>query len=554
MSEFGDTRIAYHLDGTRVFHQLTSDDPRSITYYHNASHIEFTPKQREYLNEDRRHAVTFYSTDPFETFGYSLYGRELTFFFPVHMNITGIWIGSNDSDRGFTFEYQTIYASASSDTTALDDGTWRDLGWVPLGSQFRQYGSVSTPNPEYEMTRAIKLNSTTDVSSQVPRTMNSRRVAWDAAPPRWNTSTISTQNEWLENEGLGIVPLYGDEWYNIIALRLYVTGSFDSIGDPANIHLYGRPTDPDVAGLTWERSDGALLQPSDLSWGSVVAGSGPHIVGPFRMRNTTDLDAPHVRTWIAGKLDWGSTTVTSAAYEDELYSPIMPYIQVRLDGGPWVSSAVSGKHIEIDLGDIGPGEISGEVEVKLDYTPTTMPPWSQAYITLGAFIGGTLQAFGIVTLTSKTSNPTSITSRHQVAGTIAITSATAGTIRVQLPATGTPVQIKTVTTGAARRSVVGAGTNPVVSNAAGDATITIRWPAAGSVDIVSAPAGAIVARMRVTGATPVVVLPVGDVVARFRVTLSPTPIVSTVSGNVTITVRFAASGVVAIQSTTSGSV
>ncbi len=382
MPDFADTRLPYHLDGTRVFHRISAEDSRSV-WFNLKSYTEFTPEQRERLNEDRRHAVSFYATDTTsQAFPISLYGREVTFFFPVKMTLTGIFLATTDDDRGFNYEYQTIFASVSPDTTALDDGTWHELGWTPVSSQFR----FSDTGTEIHQTRVITLIAGADAPSAVTKFESMHSVAWDADQELWGTDSPSSTYARI-TDGIGIVPLYGEDWSDVQALRLRVDGTFDSIGRYVSIHLYGQPTDPDDAGITYERSDGEPLVRDDLDFGNVPYMSGPHILGPFRIRNTTDRTASDVVAKISGTVGWGLTEVTNVAYTDEFYSLLMPYVQARIGGGAWQSSPVSGKHIPLVVGDLAPGEVSDDIEVKLDYNTNVMPMWSRTHLALALEIG-----------------------------------------------------------------------------------------------------------------------------------------------------------------------
>lgn len=388
---FADPRIPYHADGTRVFHRLTSNDPRSARFYNATSFTEFTDDQREYLNGDRRHAVSFYSTvrDDTNSFNIDLYARDVTFFFPTHMSLTAIFLGSQDttSSNGFEHGYQHIEALVSPDTTALDDGTWVSLGLVPLSTKHVTDSAITTD--ETNLLRFVRLNEDPiDTSRTVRFDPPGFRVAWDADLFEWRQPRIAhTEPQTRMDHGLGIIPLYGEGWSNVLALRLQVSGNFNALGDSVAIHLYGRPMDPNVAGLSYERADGEPLVARDLSWGDSFPQSGVHVLGPFRLRNTTDQTAEGVTARVAGTLDWGYTEATDPAYADEFYSPIMPFVTARIAGGPWQASAISGKHIALVVGDLAPGETSDEIEVRFDYTSPQVDDWTRARLLMTAEVG-----------------------------------------------------------------------------------------------------------------------------------------------------------------------
>jgi hypothetical protein len=381
MAIYGDPRLPYHRDNTRVFHRLASNDSRSA-YYNRTFFTEFTDEQRAMLNEDRLHSVNFYSTDPDLPFTNTLYATDVTFYFPVPMTLTGIFLGATDLDNGF--EYQVLYGAVSKDTTALDDGTWIDVGHIPVSTQLLSYAESGSPD-EYNQLRVAPLNRDPEIASFGPKTFPAAdRVAWDAPQREWPIAAIPSYEALFDRVGIGIVPLYGEHWREVRALQIATRTSFDSIGERVVIHLYGRPTDPNDAGLSFENADGSMLRGDDLDWGNMLWQSGAHVLGPFRLRNTTELTAEGVEAQISGTLAWGLTDNTSPDYADELYSPIMPFVRARIGGGPWQASTVMGKHISLPIGDLAPGEFSDDIEVSFDYNGNTMPPWSKTRLVLSS--------------------------------------------------------------------------------------------------------------------------------------------------------------------------
>jgi len=379
MSPFDEPRLPYHVDGTRVFHQLRSNDSRFPEWFDVKDYHEFTEEQRAYLNGDTRHGVTFSGTgvNPELSFTTTLASKEVDFFFPCLMDLTGIFLGINS-----TYQYRDVRAYVSADTTSLDDGTWTEIGPLLLSEILPNnfgYPPTNTTNDA----REAKLNEpTTAVTVAIRMDPASHRSAWDA-PHRslGYKGSFNSSDPATFRDGIGAVPLYGGDWAGVRALRITTPGtSFNSLGQNVVIHLYGRPTNPDDAGLTYERADGAPLQHEDLDWGNVPMQSGDHILGPFRLRNTTDKTAEGVVATVDGSLSWLTTEITSMPAD--IVSPILPYITARIGGGSWISSPVSGKKIEVPVGDLAPGEFSDDIEVRLNYPGSTLPGWSRSNVVL----------------------------------------------------------------------------------------------------------------------------------------------------------------------------
>lgn len=93
-------RIAYHLDGTRVYY-------RSLT-----SPIELTPAQITILNDEDTDGMNVSRTT-----GYFQY------LFTRPYDLTGYFVGWYGN-----FSYTTPYVEVSSDTTNISDGTWTNIG------------------------------------------------------------------------------------------------------------------------------------------------------------------------------------------------------------------------------------------------------------------------------------------------------------------------------------------------------------------------------------------------------------------------------------------
>jgi hypothetical protein len=180
--------------------------------------------------------------------------------------------------------------------------------------------------------------------------------------------------------------------------------------------------------------------------------------------------------------------------------------------------------------------------------------------------GGTAWSVdGTVAVTTATTG--TITSKLPAAGTVAVVSTVAGTITSKLPAAGT-VAVTSAVTGAISRFTSAAGT--VVATTATSGAITSRLPAAGAISVVSTVAGAITSVLPASG-TVVVVSTVSGAIQPSGTTGTVTVtsgvtgtfgVQSPVGGTVavltastgTIGVRYSVGGTVAVTSTTSASI
>ena len=93
-------RIAYHLDGTRVFYRTIN----TLT--------ELTPAQIVTLNDEDSDGI-----------GVSRTTGYFFFMFPRPYNLTGYYVGWTAN-----FSYSTPYLEVSSDTSNFSDGSWSNLG------------------------------------------------------------------------------------------------------------------------------------------------------------------------------------------------------------------------------------------------------------------------------------------------------------------------------------------------------------------------------------------------------------------------------------------
>lgn len=347
MGEFhyGDTRIPYHVDGTRVFFKLADNTYPS----RQLGHVEMTYLQTSYLNSDRLFSVLpIYLGTPNSNPYLGDVGVEvISFFFEKPMSITGVWMGMVQFSGTVSTQIDV-----SSDTTALDDGTWTRVRFEGV-STIQNVDSPYQSQDEINSFVSVRMSEpTTKVSSGRNNDFNAfQDVAWDKPLAAFTN---------YEDYSLGIIPSYGNEWRNVKAMR------FSGLKDYSTVHLYGRPTDPNDAGMTFVRENGEPIRPRDVSFDPVYLGSGDHVLAPLRLWNSSDETMVRITLRVDATDDWKYVTANTG------YSDLMTMVSVRIGGGAWVFPSVSGNKIEIPIPDLAPGELSDTIEIRAT-APDAMP-------------------------------------------------------------------------------------------------------------------------------------------------------------------------------------
>lgn len=286
-------------------------------------------------------------SDLYDVAGIGDMGVFFALFFPVPMNIRGIFLStarsySNGLYDGTGEPSSNIYATdfnrveASKDSTNGLDGTWGLLD-----------NSVRGLVPHTGVDRA-GIDPLTGAARTATVTAGDRPVK-------------NYYRNIYMNDGVGIRSVGGEVARNVRALKIYPLET-DSIGTAAAstwgnfiLHLYGEP-DTNAFGQNflqaWRSDYDMRLGEDTLSWGDVpLSSSGDKI---FRLRNMSNLNTAN--SIVIDAFD-GIDYPTGPAVSDQLL--------FSLDGGVNFFSSVT-------IGSLGPGTVSGNIILRR-VTPANSP-------------------------------------------------------------------------------------------------------------------------------------------------------------------------------------
>ena len=365
---FPDRRVPYERDGTRVFYRALLQTARDPDVFEvDRSYYEIPARGLEYLNGERRYAVrpdTFRSGSlvydlPWE------FPYEFIFVFPEPIDLSGIFLAF-----GMTYDLASVTLSASRDTTAIDDGTWSEIGafepsvrkWFATMYDVVVPEMSGLPVEENDRARSYRLSDDTEIYRDLANTSD-RLPALDVAG---TYRFVATQNG-LEK---GIQPLYGDDLRGIVALRIALTNQVrtsqyvPSFQDRVNFHLYGQYSGLGTQGIEIVNEDGSRLDANDLVWGNVprtmTSTRNNYFLPGFRVHNySASATAEDVVLHLTQPADQDNTEWL------EYDSPLEMFAWSLSPTGPWNVKDPFGDPLSIEIGTLAPDESSDPIYIRL---------------------------------------------------------------------------------------------------------------------------------------------------------------------------------------------
>lgn len=373
MPDFTERRIAYHSDGTMVFVHRSADNGNDV--------LELEETAKAALNSELDAGV-YFTSDVWSWIPTSPVPDWLVFFFPLPMNLKGIYNGlwhhiSGQMNNGSafpagtptpgTFELNPMGYPAlfeySEDSTNGYDGTWQSLGvLLPSSNSWPDDGRDGWLDEFYQRIGNRSFSANLVPTMKQPRTyywavqgLVSRlstslfpeygSVVQDYFPD--NVRTLSHDYDPVAREG--VHPINARR---VRALRVSLTATGipstwlrqNNDGMMAFIGLFGEPEQVDDDRIELRNRDNdSVLDPTAFAWGDLVPSDSEDRA--FRVKNSS------------GKRTAYRIRVTAI---DTVVS-VFPASQLLLfskdEGMTWEP--------EVEIGSLGPGAVSRTILVRI---------------------------------------------------------------------------------------------------------------------------------------------------------------------------------------------
>lgn len=377
MPDFDERRIAYHSDGTMVFLHRSRDNGNDV--------VELETTAKEALNSELDAGV-YFTSDIWSWTAASATPDWLIFFFPIEMNLKGIYNGLWEGLTGqmksgaawpagipasaATYDIRALGYSAlfeySEDSTNGYDGTWQSLGVLPASSNsWPDDGQSGSFVDFFEISN--RNFSGAAAAGKVPIMEDPRTYYWPIARQVTRGST-----DFFTEFGSEVSEYYPDnvrtlrQDYDPVtregvhrinarrvrALRMSLSASGipatwlkgTNVGMKAFIGLFGDAEQTDDNRLELrDRNNDSAISPEAFAWGDIVPSDSED--RSFRIKNTsTSSTAIDIRIRAVD-------TVVSQLPASQLL------LFSRDDGRTWEP--------EVALGSLGPGSVSRTIMVRL---------------------------------------------------------------------------------------------------------------------------------------------------------------------------------------------
>lgn len=332
-------RLAYHLDGTRVFMKREG-------VYHELPLIS-----KQFLNGDHKIFLTNRDLSP------TRFYDELVFYFPEPTSLSAIY-ALTQTGTFWSAEFR-MPMSVSRDTTTLDDGTWTDVGHPTQAGNFvdvaaPQWGVQEDLDYWYAGLYVLPFDSSTRRSSLRASWMDSFQYrAEDGVQVVQNV--IINQDEPETVFRRGVMPLFGEDWENIRALKFTIPS--ETVASFV-IHLFGESIPGSLGGVELRNELGGELSSSEMQFnGLTLIGDQATVLRNFRAINYSDKTAHDVTLTLSYPRDFEFSNANNPPYTTSLTRMLELW---HGDGGLLV---FDGRPIVMPLGDLAPGEMSDIVHL-----------------------------------------------------------------------------------------------------------------------------------------------------------------------------------------------